>query len=51
MRFKDAPSYDRFMDLKFHLEEVLGIRVDLVTEDALRPGMRLSVEKDALLVA
>jgi uncharacterized protein len=51
VRFDGTPSYDRFMDLKFHLEEVLGIRVDLVTEDALRPEMRLSVEKDALLVA
>ena len=51
VRFKDAPSYDRFMDLKFHLEDALGIRVELVTEDALRPEMRQSVERDALLVA
>jgi uncharacterized protein len=51
VRFDGAPSYDRFMDLKFHLEDALGIRVDLVTEDALRPEMRQSVERDALLVA
>jgi uncharacterized protein len=51
VRFKDPPSYDRFMDLKLHLEHALGIRVDLVTEDALRPEMRQSVERDALLVA
>jgi uncharacterized protein len=51
VRFNGAPSYDRFMDLKFHLEYALGIRVDLVTEDALRPEMRQSVERDALLVA
>jgi uncharacterized protein len=51
VRFKDAPTYDRFMDLKFHLEDALGIQVDLVTEDALRPEMRQSVERDALLVA
>jgi uncharacterized protein len=51
VRFDVAPSYDWFMDLKFHLEDALGIRVDLVTEDALRPEMRQSVERDALLVA
>ena len=51
VRFSGAPTFDRFMDLKFHLEEVLGAKVDLVTEDALRPEMRQSVEKDALLVA
>ncbi len=51
VRFSGTPTFDRFMDLKFHLEDVLGVSVDLVTEDALRPEMRQSVEKDALLVA
>ena len=51
VRFDGPPSYDRYMDLKDHLEEVLGIPVDLVTEDALRPEMRVAVERDALLVA
>jgi uncharacterized protein len=51
VRFQTAPSYDRFMDLKFHLEDVLGVKIDLVTDDALRPEMRAAVEKDALLVA
>jgi uncharacterized protein len=51
VRFSGSPTFDRFMDLKLHLEDVLGIKVDLVTEDALRPQMRQSVEKDALIVA
>ena len=51
VKFNGAASYDLYMDLKDHLEEVLGIPVDLVTEDALRPEMRQSVERDALLVA
>lgn len=51
VRFTGTPTFDRFMDLKFHLEDVLGVKVDLVTEDALRPEMRQSVEKEALLVA
>jgi uncharacterized protein len=44
-------TYDRYMDLKFHLEEALGIPVDLVTEDALRLEMRDAVEREALMVA
>ncbi len=51
VRFQNPPSYDRFMDLKFHLETVLGLKVDLVTEDALRPEMRPTIERDSLLVA
>ncbi len=51
VRFSGTPTFDRFMDLKFHLEDVLGVSIDLVTEDALRPEMRQSVERDALLVA
>ena len=51
VKFSGAPSYDAYMDLKFHLEDVLGISIDLVTEDALRPEIRQSVERDALLVA
>lgn len=51
VRFNGTPTFDRFMDLKLHLEDKLGAKVDLVTEDALRPQMRQSVEQDALLVA
>lgn len=51
VRFHNAPSYDRYMDLKFHLEDLLGVEVDLVTDDALRTELRQIVEKDALLVA
>lgn len=51
VRFEGTVTYDRYIDLKLYLEEALGVPVDLVTEDALRPEMRVSVEKDALLVA
>ena len=51
VRFSGAATFDRYMDLKFFLEESLGVPVDLVTEDALRPEMRSAVEKEALLVA
>jgi len=51
VRFQGPPTFDRFMDLKQLLEETLGVRVDLVTEDALRPSMRETVERDAIRVA
>ena len=51
VRFRAPPSYDRFMDLKQLLEDTLGVRVDLVTNDALRPAMRENVERDAIRVA
>lgn len=51
VRFQGRASYDRYIALKQFLEETLGLRVDLVTEDALRPAMRESVERDAVNVA
>lgn len=51
VRFKNAASYDQFMDLKDHLEGVFSMKIDLVTEDALRPELREAVERDALLIA
>lgn len=37
--------------LKFHLEDVLGMRVDLVTPDALRPHMRDAILAEAIRAA
>jgi predicted nucleotidyltransferase len=51
VRFNTAPNFDGFMDLKFFLEDRLGLTVDLVKDNALRAEMRASIEKDALLVA
>jgi uncharacterized protein len=51
VRFRNPPTFDQFTDLKILLEETLGIAVDLVTEDALRPEMRAAVERDAICVA
>lgn len=35
-----ASSFDAYMDLKFFLEESLGIPVDLVLQDTLKPRLR-----------
>jgi hypothetical protein len=51
VEFDDRPTFDRFMDLKFFLEELLSRRVDLVTRAALRPRMRPLIEREAVRVA
>ena len=49
--FQQKATFDLFMDLKFYLEELLGIKVDLVTDKALRPQVRQAVEKELIDVA
>jgi predicted nucleotidyltransferase len=51
VEFEHEARFDEFMDLRFHLEDLLGVRIDLVTEKAIRPGMRESIEREAIRVA
>jgi hypothetical protein len=51
VEFEQRVGFDEFMDLRFHLEDLLGVRVDLVTAKAIRPGMRDSIEREAIRVA
>jgi hypothetical protein len=51
VRFDGRANFDRYMDLKLFLEDLLGQRVDLVTEQALREEVRAHVERDLLRVA
>ena len=36
----DQPSFDKYMDLKFYLEDLLGRSVDLVLKTALKPRLQ-----------
>lgn len=49
--FEGPTTFDRYFDLKFWLEDLLGRPVDLVTEKALRPEMAEEVNSEALHVA
>jgi len=51
VEFVTPPGFDGYMSLKFHLEDLLGRRVDLVMEGALRPWARPVVEREAIYVA
>ena len=49
--FDKKANFDVFMDLKFYLEELLGTGVDLVTDKALRPEIRQTIEQEIIHVA
>ena len=49
--FAHRASFDNFMELKFYLEELLARNVDLVTEKALRPALRETIEQEMIRVA
>ncbi|EXI77722.1 MAG: Nucleotidyltransferase domain protein [Candidatus Accumulibacter appositus] len=47
----DGPATSaRYFGVQFYLEDLLGSRVDLVTENALRAELRPSIEKEAVHV-
>ena len=51
VEFEGALTFDRFMDTKYYLEEVLGCRVDLVVPDAIKPRMKPAIMQDLVYVA
>ena len=51
VRFSGEPTFERYASLKLFLEDLLQCPIDLVTEDAIRPRMRASIEEDIRRVA
>ncbi|MEA5617482.1 nucleotidyltransferase family protein [Cronbergia sp. UHCC 0137] len=51
VEFQGKVTFDQYMDLKFFLEDSLGLSVDLVTKKMLKPQVINSVEKDAIYVS
>jgi predicted nucleotidyltransferase len=51
LEFDGPGTFDRYMDLKVFLEDLLGCRIDLVMKRALKPRMLSFVERDAVRVA
>ena len=49
--FKESPGFSSFMKLRIFLEDLLGAKVDLVTENGLRDRVRPYVEEEAIRVA
>ena len=49
--FENPTGFSSFMKLRIFLEDLLGARVDLVTENGLRDRVKPYVDKDAIRVA
>jgi hypothetical protein len=49
--FGGPTTFSQYMDVKLFLEDLLHVKVDLVTERGLRPRVRPYVEQDAIRVA
>ena len=50
VEFEGATTFDRYMDLKFFLEDLFGVSVDLVTERSLKPEIAPEVLHEAIYV-
>lgn len=46
--FAEPPGFDGYMRVKFYLEELLGLPVDLVMVGALKPWARQTVLEEAI---
>lgn len=48
--FDGPATSERFFGVQFYLEDLLGVRIDLVTDKALRDELRPYVEREAVHV-
>ena len=48
--FRRAPSLFKFMELENLLAETLGVKVDLVMKDVLKPGIRERILEEAVSI-
>ena len=50
VEFEGKATFDRFMDTKFFLEDLLGLRVDLVMPQTIRPRIKPYIMRDLVYV-
>lgn len=44
----EEPTFDRYMDLKFELEDHFGLSVDLVMAETLKERLRPAIERETI---
>jgi len=44
----NEPTFDHYMDLKFYLEELLHLPVDLVLHDVIKPRLKPIIEQEVV---
>ncbi len=47
---EDYKTFDNYMDIKFYLEEILNIKVDLITFEALKPRLKPYIMEEVVYV-
>ncbi len=51
VEFKEEyKTFDNYMDLKFYLEELLNIKVDLISKTALKPSLKSYILEEVVYV-
>lgn len=50
IRFDGPATSKRYFGVQFYLEDLTGLSIDLVTDNALRPELRPYVEREAIHV-
>ncbi len=50
VEFSESPDFFEFIKLEDYLEKLLGIKVDLVTRDALKPLIRQEILKEVIYI-
>jgi hypothetical protein len=48
--FREPPSLLRFISLEQHLSEMLGVKVDLVMRESLKPNIGKHILKEAVAI-
>ena len=48
--YPNSKTFDNYMNLKQFLEEILNIKVDLITKDAIKPRYKKYIYKDLINV-
>lgn len=48
VEFERAPSLFRFVEMELYLSDLLGVKVDLVMKDALKPAIGRRILSEAL---
>ena len=46
--FIQPPTFDQYIETKILLEDLLNCKVDLVTQDGLKPLVRAEIEKESV---
>ncbi len=51
VEFKEGyKTFDNYMDLKFYLEELFGLKIDLVSKTTLKPRLKPHIMKEVVYV-